>query len=200
MTYQMDFHIPDDTDVIGFFTDLHANDHNLMDLLKQNPGIKHWFSVGDSIDMFAPKHDNAPTLRIMRKFGINSVVGNHEDYIVKSVNIKKIIGDETDLIKFISDMPFTINIKFKNKIIRLFHSTPVGVNRFLSPEAPLDEYEKIFQNINSDIIVIGHSHKQLIKNLSAKIVINPGPLNEDKGYYCLINKDGNIDLRSLKVY
>jgi predicted phosphodiesterase len=199
MTYQMDLYIPDNTDVIGFFADLHANDLNLMNFLKQNPGIKHWFSVGDSIDMAAPKHDNAPTLRIMRKFNIKSIKGNHEDFIIRSADIKKIIGDETDLIKFISDMPFTISIKFKNKIISLFHSMPFGVNQFLSPEARLDDYENAFQNINSDVIFIGHSHKQFIKNLSNKIVVNPGPLCDEKGYYCLINMDGNIDLRSLLV-
>jgi predicted phosphodiesterase len=76
---------------------------------------------------------------------------------------------------------------------------PFGVNQFLSPEARLDDYENAFQNINSDVIFIGHSHKQFIKNLSNKIVVNPGPLCDEKGYYCLINMDGNIDLRSLLV-
>lgn len=64
---------------------------------------------------------------------------------------------------------------------------------------------KYFERYNPDIIIYGHSHKELIANYNKKtLILNPGsisyPRNKNKiGTYIIINLDKNINVDIKKI-
>ena len=125
--------IPDGIEKIGFFTDLHGNDLNLIEMLNSNSDVAHWFTCGDTIDMSGKPYNNLPTIRIVKKNNIGCILGNHESDLLKYIQLKKEYLKETDFLKFLSSLPFILELKFSEFKITLVHSTPNNINEFINP-------------------------------------------------------------------
>lgn len=189
--------IPNNIERIGFFSDLHGHDLNLIEMINTNPEIKYWFSCGDNIELFGESWNNIPTVRLLKKHNILSILGNHEVDFLNNNSLMKIYSKEPEYINFISTLPFSLNISFSDFTITLIHSTPKGTHDYLNPDASEVVFQSTFDSVSSSFIFVGHTHKQFIKHLNSKSVVNPGALQDNEREYCLFDKDGCIQFKKL---
>lgn len=108
--------IPEAEDSIGFCADIHGALGNVLTMTKMRPDIKYWFCAGDVVDMYKAIHDNQPTLRLMHRLGIPSVLGNH-DYHIKQKDSKRL---DEEAKTYLMDMPFSMALNFADIRIRGF--------------------------------------------------------------------------------
>jgi len=97
-------------------------------------------------------------------------------------------------------LPVTQRATLNGKKFLMVHATP---------RDPLDEYvlkdpaiwERRLQNVDADIVCVGHSHMQFKLEVNDKIVLNPGSVGlprdgDPRAAYAVI-EDDRIDLRRL---
>ena len=103
--------------------------------------------------------------------------------------------------RYLLQLPVTQRATLSGKKFLLVHATP---------RDPLDEYvlkdpvtwERRLQNVDADIVCVGHSHMQFKLEVSGKIVLNPGsvglPRDGDVRAAYAIIEDDRIDLKRLE--
>ncbi len=189
--------LPPEIEIIGIFSDVHGDYLALDRLIEKRYDIQRWFCAGDAIDQFLPDFDNQPVLRILNKFNIFSVMGNHEHSILKS----KIQNYDIQNQEFLRNIPFSLTLTFFSKLkILIFHSTPESPMDVLKSSYIDERYIETFKNINTDIIVFGHSHEAFIKNINNKQYVNPGYLGRigDNSSYATIHNSGYISINYIE--
>lgn len=191
--------IPNNIDKIGFFSDLHGHDLNLIEMINTNPEINYWFSCGDNIELFGQPWNNIPTVRLLIKNNIMSILGNHEVDFLNNNHLMREYSKEPEYIGFISTLPFSLNISFSDFTFTLIHSTPKGTHDYLNPDASEAVFQSSFDSLSSKFIFVGHTHKQFIKYLNSKSVVGIGALQDNEREYCLLNKDGQINFKKLSA-
>jgi putative phosphoesterase len=85
---------------------------------------------------------------------------------------------ETDL-RFLSQMPVTKMVTLDDTRFLMVHA---------SPRDPLDEYAppdvefwtRRLQNVEADVICIGHTHQPYVLEVGDKLVINPGSIGQSR--------------------
>lgn len=145
-------------------------------MFNKHPEIEHWFCAGDVIDMFGKSWNNIPTLRKMLKKKVVSIFGNHEAEILGSKLKIREYEKEPEILNYLTNMSFSLTIYFFGLIIDVFHSTPQGVNDYMHPDAPLQDYLDKFNVLTSDIVIVGHTHKLYKKEFKSYKIVNPGAL------------------------
>jgi len=188
--------IPENIRKIGFCADIHGIYESLIKLIEVNPDIEHWFCAGDVVDMKQPIHNNQPAIRLVQRNNIPSVLGNHEMYIRK--HLLSNFDDENQ--RCILEMPFSLEIKFSELNIAVYHSSAKKVDDYLPEDESDEKFTEAFIGTSSDIIVIGHTHNSFIKKLKDFTIVNPGSLGApiDRPSYCIIDSDGEIKIEYIE--
>ncbi|MBU0758181.1 MAG: metallophosphoesterase, partial [Nanoarchaeota archaeon] len=145
--------IPENIRKIGFCADIHGIYESLIKLIDLRPDIKHWFCAGDVVDMKQPIHNNQPAIRLIQRNNILSVLGNHEVYIKKHL----LSNFDTENQQYILNMPFSLEIKFSELTIAVYHSSAKKVDDYLPEDESDEKFTEAFKDIDSDIVVIGHT-------------------------------------------
>lgn len=183
--------IPELINRIGFLSDIHGVYGNLLKTLELRPDIKYWFCAGDAVDMYAPPHHNLPTIRLMCKFNIHSVRGNH-DYYVKT-HFLNIFEAESQ--QYFMEMPLFLDINFSGLKVRIYHATPKSLDDFIPDNAGEKVFLSLFGEVNADVIVLGHTHKHFLKSFGGVKFVNPGSLGmpDEKSTFCVLDKEGGVE-------
>ena len=175
---------------IAVFGDIHGNlealEAILKDIKKRRRKISAAYFLGDAIT-FGP--DSSECLKLLQKYNVNCVVGNHEQRVVrydKSVGEMSYAGikhmeyiyhqlDNDDL-RFIKSLPRDIKIDFKNHKLYFIHYSHdfngvVKDDFEVFSEAVLDT---LFEGTDVDVVFFGHVHQR-------KLLIN----GSGRSYFCL---------------
>lgn len=110
------------------------------------------------------------------------------------------ISDES--IEYLKNLPESITMSFKNLSLKVVHG---GLNQI--DEYIYDESENMYETaskLKEDILIYGHTHLPLYRELGSKIFINPGSVGKpkDKNYrasYCLLTIDDGVHCEFIKV-
>jgi len=189
--YEMEIIVPQGIDKIAFISDIHGLYENLLKTLELKPEIRYWFCAGDVVDMYAPTHFNAPTVRLMTKLKIPSTVGNHDRYIRK--NAFNLFEPESQ--EYLKDMPLFMDIKFARFRIGVFHATPSSLDDFIQDTSEESLFERTFGHLEFDIFILGHTHRHFSRSIGDKQFINPGALglrNKDSTF-CTLDETGKVE-------
>ncbi len=171
------------------------------------------FCLGDLVDYAL---DPVPCLDWVRRHATHAIRGNHDHGVAQNVVItgkngfKYLNGVTRALTR---EMLSAEDIRFLG---RLPVSRTVSINgtRFLlvhaSPRDPLDEYappdvefwRRRLQNVNADVICVGHTHQPYVLQVDGKLVINPGSVGQPRdgdprAAYAII-EDLKVDLRRVE--
>jgi putative phosphoesterase len=104
---------------------------------------------------------------------------------------------DADQLRYLSRLPISRTVTLDNTRFMLVHA---------SPRDPLDEYAppdvefwgRRLQNIDADVICVGHTHHPYVLEVGDKLVINPGsvgqPRDGDPRACCAIIEDNKVDL------
>lgn len=182
---------------IGIISDIHGNIKALDAVLKEleNQNVNKIICLGDLIGG-APMSEKVVQRIINIKDKMLAVKGNREKYIIEGM--PKVVHDEKMKIseeqfkrneflrkqlsksskQFIWSLPkeITLNIEGKKIYIAHYPMNKDGSFKTHIKEANAQENENMFLEIEADIYLYGHTHKEIYNVNNNKLYINPGAL------------------------
>ncbi|MGM0509937.1 MAG: metallophosphoesterase family protein [Thermoplasmatota archaeon] len=167
-------------------SDIHGNYEALQTVLD----VERWDKIlcmGDLVDYGPSPEDVVQTI----KEKVDHVVrGNHDNAVAFGVDCgcgyeMKALSEETRkyTMKVISDgsrsylSELPISEEVGNRFIT--HGAPSDMYRYLKPETPEDEFE-VFDDVDSETILLGHTHIPMDRRVKNKRYINPGSLGQPR--------------------
>jgi putative phosphoesterase len=196
---------------ILLMADIHANWPALQAVVAEPHDI--CLCLGDLVDYAL---EPAPCIDWVRTHAQFTVRGNHDHGVAQNVAVtgrngfkfltgvtrpltRERLGGED--LRFLSRLPLSRTITLKNTRFLLVHATP---------RDPLDEYgppdvdfwARRLQNVEADVVCVGHTHQPFVLEVGDKLVINPGsvgqPRDGDPRASCAIIEDFTVDLRRVE--
>jgi putative phosphoesterase len=169
--------------------------------------------LGDLVDYAM---EPAPCVAWVREKALHCVRGNHDHGVAQNVTVNGRSGfkylsgvsrpltrerlDEND-IRFLSRLPVSRMLTLDNTRFLMVHATP---------RDPLDEYAppdpevwaRRLQNVEADVICVGHTHQPYVLEVGDKLVINPGsvgqPRDGDPRASCAIIENYKVEMRRME--
>ena len=168
--------------------DLHANWAALRAL---NEPFDICFVLGDLVDYGLQP---TPCIEWVREKGTHAVRGNHDHGVAQGVRVtgrsgfKYLTGVTRQITqerispadrRFLGALPITKRVTVENTRFLLVHATP---------RDPLDEYTiadvdfwaRRLEDVDANVICVGHTHHPYVLEVGKKLVINPGSLGQPR--------------------
>jgi putative phosphoesterase len=171
------------------------------------------FCLGDLVDYAL---EPRPCIEWVRRNARHVIRGNHDHGMAQNVSVagrngfKYLSGVTRQLVRptlnddemqFLSRLPISRMVTLDNTRFLLVHATP---------RDPLDEYappdpefwRRRLQNVDADVICVGHTHQPYVLEVGEKIVLNPGSLGQPRdgdprASYAII-EDYKIELKRVE--
>ena len=161
--------------------------------------------LGDLVDYGC---EPVPCIDWVRRHANHAVRGNHDHGAAQSVFIQGASGFRyltaatrpltCELLspedrRFLADMPTTVALTLGGKRFFLVHATPRDpLDEYGPPE--VDFWARRLENVEADIICVGHTHQQYILQVNGKTVVNPGSVGlqrdgDPRAGYAVIDGD-----------
>ncbi|MFD3157291.1 metallophosphoesterase family protein [Haloimpatiens sp. FM7330] len=178
---------------IGIFTDVHNNVialNSILELFKEK-GCDEILCCGDIIGIGPFPEETVQRIKSLKN--IKCVLGNHEKYLING--IKKPYSDDMnedeclhhkwehsllsdDSKKYIKQLPYRLHLNRGGTKISVVHYSINEANKYINftPNPSITDCEKMFSNIEADIILYGHDHNGSIVYGNDKMYINCGSL------------------------
>ena len=121
----------------------------------------------------------------------------HSDREKENNRIKYIRSHLTEEdLEYLKSLPYCYEMKMSGNIIRFFHAAPDKIYRFVGDIASLDDHYSLFlpsentpSSEKADIVVYGHIHKQYLKKIFNRTIINVGSVGNNFEVYRNKDKD-----------
>jgi len=178
---------------IGIITDIHNNVVALNAILQlfEEKGCCEILCCGDIIGIGAFPEETVQRIKSLKN--IKSVLGNHEKYLICGVKKPYPDGmDENEALhhewehgllsndskNYIKQLPYRLDLKREEINITVVHYSINEDNEYINFKSNpnITDCEKMFSNIDSDIILYGHAHSGSIIYGNDKMYINCGSL------------------------
>jgi putative phosphoesterase len=166
--------------------------------------------LGDLVDYAL---EPAPCIAWVREKAHATVRGNHDHGVAQNVTISGRTGfkyltgltrgltrerlSEPDL-RYLSRLPLTRMLSLDNTRYLLAHASPRDpLDEYAPPDA--DFWARRLQNVDADVICVGHTHHPYVLEVGDKLVINPGSVGQPRdgdprAAYAVI-EDYRVDLK-----
>jgi putative phosphoesterase len=182
--------------------DIHANWPALQ-------AMKETFDVclvtGDLVDYAL---EPAPCVDWVRRNATHAVRGNHDHAVAQNVMIQgrnglkylsgvsRILTRQrlgTEDVRFLGTLPVTRFVTLENTRFLLVHATPRDpLDEYARPD--MDLWSRLLQEVDVDVVCVGHTHFQYALEVGNKLVINPGSIGQPRdgdprGAYAIIDNN-----------
>ena len=160
---------------LGIVSDLHCNIDGLDRALEIMGPIDALLCLGDSINEFG--FSNA-VIGLLRERDALTILGNHEEVFLGSAGVRARSRPEIDrsLLGWLAERPHRHALEIDGKRILMVHSTPWEPrgSYVLPTSAALER----FGETDADIVLYGHTHRQIVRRVGRVLVVNPGSAGE----------------------
>lgn len=156
---------------LGIVSDLHCNIDGLDRALEIMGPIDTLLCLGDSI--FEHGFSNEVVGRLRERDAL-TILGNHEEVFLGAAGARARSRPEIDqrLLGWLADRPHRHELQVDGKRILMVHSTPWEPRgSYVHPHSAALER---FGEADADIVLYGHTHRQLVRRIGRVLVINPG--------------------------
>lgn len=168
---------------VGLISDVHANAAALNVVLDDIPSVDQILHAGDIVGYGPHPHD---VIAMFRGYDIRSIRGNHDRgidsfnkfenrYSKTAIEALRWTRDQlTEQEKgYLSNLPDKLTIS--DGCLHVVHGSPVDPDKYvysndISPELLNGE----------DVLVIGHTHEQVVRGFADGLVINPGSVGQPR--------------------
>ena len=198
--------------LIAFISDIHGNNIAFEILLKNlnRDGVDKIYFLGDSVGYFP---DGENVVKGLVENNIKCILGNHDAMVLGhlEINEKK---DKVYLLKkqlkVLSQksieimgkwLPYRFEIIEKHKVL-LVHGSPFNpLSGYVYPDALFD----VFNDLQFDIIIMGHTHRPFSIFYNNKQIINAGSVGLPRDFgnsasYVLWNtKNNSFEIKRFKL-
>jgi putative phosphoesterase len=162
---------------LGIVSDLHCNVDGLDRALAAMGAIDALLCLGDSIHEY--RFSNAVIGRL-RALDAIVILGNHEEVFLGAAGARARSAAEIDrsLLGWLAERPHRRDLRLGGKRILMVHSTPWEPrgSYVLPTSAELDR----FGEADADIVLYGHTHRQVVRRIGRVLVVNPGSAGEGR--------------------
>jgi putative phosphoesterase len=186
---------------LAILSDIHGNDvalRNCLAYISKNE-IDEIYFLGDAVG-YLP---NAPeVIDLIQEFKTKCIMGNHDAMALGLMELDdakdKIYNIKTSMerlsskqLKLMASWPESHKISVDGLELLLVHGSPLNpLTGYIYPNSDMGE----LVNIDADVIIMGHTHYPLYRELGKKIIINAGSvgLPRDVGNLssmCIIETD-----------
>ncbi len=182
---------------LGIITDIHSNKQALKAVLEKfdEINIDKIICCGDIIGI-GPNPEEVIQMLMERKDILIAVRGNHEKYLIaglpkeihddkRKMSLEEIRNHEwnhsrlsEESKKFIEELPIEKNIEIEKKKIYIIHypNNKDGTYKKHIKNPTIIESQDMFEEIDADIFLYGHTHTVSVNNNENKWYVNPGSL------------------------
>lgn len=192
---------------ILLLADIHANWPALQAL---DEPFDVCFCLGDLVDYAL---DPAPCLEWVRSHATHAIRGNHDHGVAQNVvvagkagyrylsGVTRVLTRQrlgADDVRFLGSLPVTQYLTLNGTRFLLVHATPRDpLDEYGHPE--LEFWTRRLQNVEADVVCVGHTHLPFVFEIGDKLVINPGSLGQPRdgdprGCYAIID-DNRVELK-----
>src|SRR5579884_2102930 len=174
---------------ILLLADIHGNWPALQAVAAQRRDL--CLCLGDLVD-YGP--EPTPCVEWVRKNAAHCVRGNHDHGVAQRVRVngrsgfKYLTGVTRELswqrlggseMRWLANLPVTRTVTLDNMRFLLVHATPRDPLDEYAPADP-DLWARRLQNVEADVICVGHTHLPYVLEVGDKLVINPGSVGQPR--------------------
>jgi len=156
---------------IGVVSDIHCNAAALEKALGLMGEIDTLFCLGDSIYEFRFSNE---VVAILRRENAHVIRGNHEEafFSPAGARARAAPGIDPDMADWLASQPLRKRLILDDVDFHLVHSTPWEPRgAYVVPEDPAIER---FGDTDAHVVLYGHTHRQIVREISGTLIVNPG--------------------------
>jgi putative phosphoesterase len=162
---------------LGIVSDLHCNIAGLDRALEIMGAIDALLCLGDSIYEYSFSNE---VIARLRERDALTILGNHEEVFLGAAGARARARTDIDpqLLGWLAERPHRHELRIDGKRILMVHSTPWEPRgSYVLPDSSALER---FGEADADIVLYGHTHRQVVRRVGRVLVVNPGSAGEGR--------------------
>lgn len=196
---------------IAVFSDVHGNYINLLSFFESAKKLKidKFICLGDLCNYYP---DNKKVIEFFIENNILCLLGNHDELygsdkaltgakkIAYNYDESLVLNNESKI--FLSKLPLKYEMFENNKAMLFCHASPSDlIYTYIYPDTDLTSYE----NMPYDIVFMGHTHRQFLREQNNKLFCNVGSVGMPRdngsllGFAVIDTCDNGITLYRKKI-
>ena len=165
---------------IGVISDVHANLHALEKVFQdaEERGVNAFLNAGDSIGFGACPNE---VVKLLCERNVLSVVGNFDLEVIGNKKKEKNLAfkfAKKELTKtcesYLLSLPKELVLEIAGKKMLVTHGSPESIEEHIYHDTPIDRLVVLTAKAEADVIIVGHSHEQFLKETNDACFVNPG--------------------------
>ncbi len=168
---------------IAVLSDVHANLHALEKVFEdaERRGVEVFLNAGDSIG-FGPYPNEV--IEMLCEKNVLGVVGNYDLEVIegkaKAKGEKKIAWEfaKKELAKscesYLYSLPHELRFEVAGKKLFVTHGSPKSIEEHIYHDTPVEQLTALADAAKADVIIVGHSHDQFLRQAGKFCFVNPG--------------------------
>lgn len=170
---------------IGIISDIHSNIYGLQAVLAEMTDVAEIICAGDVTGYYTFPNE---VIELLVEKKVHFIKGNFDQFIIDGTATDSLIQESIDFtrsvitptnLEILRNAPTQLDLIFGAKRIKVFHSSPWRTDEYINSD--FADFDK-FDSIDSDLIVLGHTHRPMIKEVGNKKIINPGSCGQPRDF------------------
>jgi putative phosphoesterase len=169
---------------IGVISDVHANLHALEKVLHdaEKRGVDVFLNAGDSIGFGACPNE---VIKMLYERNVLSVIGNFDLEVIGNKKIEN-KREKNLAVKFAKKeltktcesylllLPKELKFEIAGKKMLVTHGSPESIEEHIYNDTQIYHLDALASKAEADLIIVGHSHEQFLKEANRACFLNPG--------------------------
>lgn len=184
--------------MLAILGDIHGNYLALGSVLDEikKEGIKYLLITGDIVGYY---YHPDRILRELAGWSYELIQGNHDRMFGEIHNGDKKLKDwyrinygsginialevlNAEECKYLLNLPVKKEVFIEGRKILLCHGSPWNQDEYIYPDSSEQKFLRC-TTLGFDIVIMGHTHYPLKKNLNSTIILNPGSVGQPRNYF-----------------
>jgi putative phosphoesterase len=164
---------------IGIVSDIHGNTAGLACAIERMGDVDELICLGDVVEEYRFEND---AVALLRDRDARCVLGNHDVGLLSAHGARARNAPHVDqsLVGWLESQPLSIDTTIGGKRVVITHASPCPPHtQYVLPHSK--ELKRI-GSVDADVVVIGHSHKQMVVSVGRPLVINPGSAGQARDH------------------
>jgi putative phosphoesterase len=76
--------------------------------------------------------------------------------------------------QFLKSLPIQMKLCIGEKSLLLVHGSPESIDEHIYPNTPDERVKELCQQVDTDVLMVGHSHMPFLRTIDQMMIVNPG--------------------------
>jgi putative phosphoesterase len=169
--------------LLGAVSDVHCNAQTLGLALEEMDrlGVTSVLAGGDLVFEY---RFSSEVVRLVREREMPAVQGNHEMVLLGPQGVRAREADHVDPVEleFLGSLPFVVRCEIGGRRVHLTHASPWEPHmEYLYPDSRRWDDVAALDRLDTDLLVVGHTHAPFARRVGGTLVVNPGSIGQLRG-------------------